>query len=141
MDGPKHFYSDNKYNLGEGLGDIEEVRRRRKWRKVDYWQSDTNLRFGSPVQNDLGKWVRNEYLYVGRTTRGVLNILNISLGGKHRRLFRVAPNRATVRNNGYVRIKVSFSANVRNTVAGVDAYVIVRNDVNGVSRIKIFGES
>ena len=140
MNGQKQYYSDPKWNLGEGLGDIEEVRRRRTWRTVDYWQSDTVLTFGKPGRTDSGRFVRNEFLYVGRTTKGKLDILSISIEGPHKRFFTVTPYRATIKKNGYIRIKVRFLANKRESVEGLVASVVIRNNVNQVSRVPIIGE-
>lgn len=40
--GPKGYYTDKKYNLNVGLGDYDEIHKRMKWRRLDYWQVCTN---------------------------------------------------------------------------------------------------
>lgn len=45
--GPKKYYSDKKYNANIGSGDYQEILHRSTWRKLDYWQSDTQIEFGA----------------------------------------------------------------------------------------------
>jgi len=143
-------------------------RLRRTWRKLPYWQSDAQLFFRRPVKLGDGPYRRAEYLvrskstqrhnsgapctrsylpsfsrltpqYVGRTyAKGELTV-NISLEGRNKGFFAVSPKTATVQNGGYVRIKVQYLAKHRKTVKGVDAYVVIRNNVNGVRKVKILG--
>ena len=100
------YYSDNKYNLHVGWGDIQEIVDRRMWRKVDYWQSDYVLEFGRPAeisiytdgttstknflsespfspidQDQKVMCTRNEYLYLGRTVSGVLALQDVYIAG------------------------------------------------------------
>lgn len=48
--GAMGYYSSNKYNNGEGRGDITEVTNRRTWKQLPYWQSDSTIVFGSPAK-------------------------------------------------------------------------------------------
>jgi hypothetical protein len=68
------------YNAGEGLGDIAEINARRKWKTLNIWVSDTAVKVGLPV-NVSGQLTRNEYIYLGRTTAGTLNVTNITVQG------------------------------------------------------------
>lgn len=51
--GPGRYYSDASFNMGKGNGDVFEIQSRRKWRLVDYWQSDTRLSLGKPANVNL----------------------------------------------------------------------------------------
>jgi hypothetical protein len=48
--GAMGYYSSNKYNNGEGRGDIAEVTNRRTWKQLPYWQSDSTIVFGPPAK-------------------------------------------------------------------------------------------
>ena len=78
VDGPNRVYSNPRWDLNQGLGAIREVQLRRTWRNVSLWVSDRVLNFGSLVL--VGdRFVRNEYLYVGRTRDGELNITDVEI--------------------------------------------------------------
>jgi len=90
MDGPNKYYSDNKYNFGIGIGDVGEIRRRRNWRTVPFWISDmTEITFGPAVLIDGSNYVRNEYLYIGRTTEGTLAIRGVAMSGNDAAYFTI----------------------------------------------------
>jgi len=79
-------------------------------------------------------------LYIGRTTKGALKISNISVEGPDAKYFKVDTSRANVRGgNGYVRVKVMFRSRNRAWEDGLHAYVQIKNNVNGVRRIRIYG--
>lgn len=139
MDGPDKLYSDNKYNLGEGSGDIGEIRQRRDWKTVNYWQSDTSLSFGRPVLVD-GEYKRNEFLYFGRTNSGTTTIASITVAGPDASYFTVSPGSATLGQNESVKITVSFVSDEEVSIASLDAKIEVQNSVNGVRTIPIVGE-
>jgi hypothetical protein len=61
MDGPERLYSDRRFNLNEGRGDIEEVKNRRTWGKVRYWERDRELNFGSLAKLSKDSFMRHEY--------------------------------------------------------------------------------
>jgi len=80
LNGPEKLYSSAKYNLGEGRGDIIEIKRRRTWKRVNYWESDRILKIGKATFD--GKvWKRREYMYIGRTKPGMLTVRDISVRG------------------------------------------------------------
>jgi hypothetical protein len=65
------FYSDPIYNVNEGKGDIEEIRIRQSWRASDIWVGDSTIVFRK-VSQVGSKFVRNEWLYLGRRSPGSL---------------------------------------------------------------------
>ena len=139
-DGPHGYYSDRKYNGLEGNGDIAEVRGRRTWRTVDYWQSDTEVLFGKPVRLPSGEYVRNEYFYVGRTSSnaGKLRIFQISVQGPDAGCFRVDQTAKVLIDEGeHIRIKISFTAQEPISIQTLDAYIEIHNNVNGIKRVNI----
>jgi len=138
--GGKRYYSDPMWNAGEGEGDMREIAARRKWRKVNFWISDNVLAIGRPAEQADGSWRRNEFLYIGRTTPGgQLLVPNISVEGPHKRFFSVTPSRGKVTPGRYLRIKVSFRALGRNTAKGLNAWLVIRNNINGVRRVRLIG--
>lgn len=80
MDGNEKYYSDPKWNAGEGRGDIEEIRLRRKWKSVDFWVSDRNVSVG-PLVRENGRYRKNLWIYFGSTTPGNLTIESITIQG------------------------------------------------------------
>jgi len=80
MDGKGRFYSDPKYNAGEGHGDIAEIRRRRTWDKADFWVSDRVISVGRLARVE-GRYRKNIWLYFGTTTDGELTISSIACKG------------------------------------------------------------
>jgi hypothetical protein len=148
-DTDEHFYSDNKWNLGAGAGDVAEIRNRRTWREVEYWQSDLKLSFGPPVRrDDDGAYVRNEYLYLGRTAPGSMHVHEIYVTGPDASLFSVNVTTSTggsplgrISQGQFVRARVSFvSTDPVPSVAGLEASIVIRNSVQGYSEASIVGE-
>ena len=135
------YYSDNKYNLGEGRGDIREIRARRTWREVEYWQSHEKfIWFGQPVYvASEDSYRRNEYLYIGRTKPGVLTIKDISVTGVDARYFSVSTDQAVVNPGSCFRVRVSFESKKPVSIGSLDASITIQNDVDGVRKIKIVG--
>lgn len=138
-DGGARYYSDNKYNNGEGDGDIAEITNRRKWRTLSFWMSDTILNFGKAVWSGPA-YVRNEYLYIGRTNPDTLNISNISIKGVDAGYFTVDKTSATITQNSYIRVKVSFVSPSLDSAKGLDARIEIANDVHGLNTVQIRGE-
>jgi len=133
------YYSDSKYNNNEGRGDIAEIRSRRTWRRVKYWQSHQALQFGIPVVNEEGLHARNEYLYLG-CSLGTLKINEISLGGADAKYFEISHTRALIKQNGYLRLKVQFRSTDYVEIDSLDAHIRLNNNVNGVKQIPIIGK-
>ena len=108
MDGPNHLYSDPVYNAGEGMGDIAEITARRKWKTLNIWVSDTAVKMGLPV-NVSGQLTRNEYIYLGRTTAGTLNVSNITVQGADAARFQLSEfTSGSITNGGYQRVKLTY---------------------------------
>jgi hypothetical protein len=131
MDGRKGYFSKKKFNGREGLGDIEEIRQRRTWPTVNFWRSDRELRFGEPALVD-GYYVRNEYLYFGRSNPGVLNLTDIRVEGSDAEYFSLDTNRYDMRvsdSGKYARIKVTFRSTDNPSMKSLDAKIIA--NVNG----------
>lgn len=139
MDGPYSVYSNPKYNLGEGAGDIQEIKKRRTWRAVPYWQSDPVLSFGPAVKTLRGTRVRNEFLYVGRTlsSQQALDISGIAVRGPQGRFFAVDKTNATIAGKGYTRIRVSMVLPSNFKTSGVKAWVVFNTTTAGLKRIPI----
>ena len=108
MDGPNHLYSDPVYNAGEGMGDIAETTSRRKWKTQNIWVSDTAVKMGWPV-NVSGQLTRNEYIYLGRTTAGTLNVSNITVQGADAGRFQLSEfTSGSITNGDYRRVKLTY---------------------------------
>jgi hypothetical protein len=144
-DGPYRYYSNASYNMNEGGGDLQEIRNRRTWRRVPLWLSDATLKFGQPIQvstpPDLFsatwsgvRYVRNEYLYVGRTVDGEA-LLWFDVQGPDAFRFSVFPDRARLVKDGYARIKVTYSSgsNFGTNVNETSAYLRVRVSMDGAT--------
>jgi len=64
------YYTNSRYNMNIGNGDMAEIRKRRTWKEVNFWISENEvLPFGPPVLTSRGMYERNEYIYMGRTER------------------------------------------------------------------------
>jgi Sulfatase len=130
LDGPG-YYSNKRYDNNEGRGDTTEVYLRRTWRRVPFWVSDGQLKFGQLVERELGVFVRYEYLYFGRTTSGTFTVQQISLSGPSMSSFSIDslsswPVRTrTVGNGQYLRIQVRFQSPVAVDMTQVTAYLTV----------------
>jgi len=135
-DGLEGFYSDPKYCLYACLGDIAEIRGRKVWRQLDYWQSDSELPFGKRVLKD-GEWVRNEYLYIGRTTAGVLSVTGITVNGQDAGYFQVDKTSGTIQQDKYLRIKVSFSSHTDVPIDSLDASIHFSTNIPGQANVII----
>jgi hypothetical protein len=110
-DGKQHLYSDPIFNGGQGRGDITEVRLRRTWKRVDYWQSDQQVVFGgSPNADVTGNFTRSEYFYIGRTLPGQLNLTEIQIVGDNAQYFSANVDQAVIAKNDHIQIKLTFSA-------------------------------
>ena len=116
MDGPgyysKSWFSDSLIGpYSDGItssdGDIAEISRRRKWKKLDFWVSDFVLQFGKAVY-DGANFKRNEYLYFGRTTDGILNVDKIEIQGSEKNLFSIEIPAKRIFSGVCTRLKVSF---------------------------------
>jgi len=139
-DGPSHFYSFPRYNLnGGGVGEIEGVTRRRAWRELDYWQSDSILSFEKPVLTQDG-FCQNEFLYIGRSSPGVLTVKSIFVVGTHAMYFSVSQRRAIIKENEHIRVKVSFCSPRPIHSKQLKAFIHVVNNVNTLQKIKLTGQ-
>jgi len=127
------------YNNGEGNGNINEVRNRRTWPLVNYWISDSALRFGEPaLLSDGVTRIRNEYLYVGHTTSGQLVVNDFVVTGTDAGYFDVGTARsATIEQNGYMRIKVTFQSKLPVDLSAIDAAVEISLSGYGTQKIPI----
>lgn len=135
-DGDARYYSSNKYHLGEGAGDISEIRERRQWNAVDYWQSDKRLTFGPPSLVH-GKYTRVEYLYFGSTKRRTLKVQKVFIKGSDAQYFRAT----ALAMDGYVRVRVAFTSNAPVAMSGLKATVVVKNSATGTTLVPITGEA
>jgi Sulfatase len=135
------IYSDPSYELDEGLGDIREVTLRRTWPLVEYWQSDSKLRFGSPSLLDKKprqSYVRNEYFYVGRSLplsekgNASLVLETVSVEGSDGAYFRLNASRPRLPpSGGSIRIQVAFESLDRIDDRPLDARLVIQTNVRG----------
>jgi len=137
---PKKYYSDAKYSLKGEKSLLAMVKARRTWKQLDYWQSDTTLSFGPPASTKEG-YLRNEFLYLGKTTKGNLRIKSISIGGPDAKYFTLDRVAGRIGQDECMRVKVSFRSSRRIIMRSLSAYILIRNDVTGVSRVDIVGGS
>lgn len=126
-----------------GNGDINEIRNRRTWRSMGYWISHEVLKFGRPtVLNGGALRAGNEYLYIGRTSQGKLVVTDVSVIGQHAGYFDVGDTqRATIEQNGYLRIKVSYRSLRPLNMTSIDASIQIQLEGYGKQTIKIIGEA
>lgn len=135
------YYSDPAHLQHLTSGDIAEVTKRRTWRTVDFWQSThETLHFHAEPAYIDGKYLRNEYLYVGRTTPGPFKV-SVSVVGEDRNLFNVKRH-WLFRNNGvddaqYSRIQVSYSNPNKIDLSKIDARIVIVYNGDPVSELEI----
>jgi len=157
--GKQKFYSDPKYDPTTSRGLVWEVSNRKTWKKMDFWISDQKLFFGQVAVNkkavvevenggttrtiqDNGV-TRVEYLYMGRTTPGSVDVESISVQGSDRNNFFVRPSGpVTIEQDGHLRVKVTYLSTASSNMPNkIDASVVVVYKNNGQQRtetIKIF---
>jgi arylsulfatase A-like enzyme len=136
MDGPNHLYSDPIYNAGEGLGDIAEINARRKWKTLNIWVSDTAVKVGLPV-NVSGQLTRNEYIYLGRTTAGTLNVTNITVQGADAARFQLSGfTSGSITNGGYQRVKLTYQPSYYGQPVS-DARVVIKHNAGADKVIEL----
>lgn len=101
------------------------------------WLSDQVITMKAPVFVE-GMWRSNAWLYLGRTTSGTLTVSSIALAGSKRSYFTVDRNQATIGQNDYVRIKVSFvsATNINPNSLGVSLVLKSNVESNRVIKIK-----
>jgi hypothetical protein len=133
--GSMHYYTDPKWN-GQGLGDVNEIRLRRTWKELNYWQSDYWLSFSEPVEIKKGVFRQNEFLYIGRSAPGVLFISAISVQGLDANYFSVDVTSANISQGDHIRVKVKFRSSKWVAVNSLQAYIEIRNDENQISRVE-----
>jgi len=100
------------------------------------WVSDTLLNFGRPVLTNTG-YRRNEYLYIGRSTNGILDLKNIRIEGPHQRFFSVSRTSAKIKKDNYIQLKVSFFSENPVPFQKFSARIVITNNVNGITRVEI----
>jgi hypothetical protein len=137
------YYSSDAFQMNEGSGDISEIARRRTWRPMELWISDKTLRFGkqsqvsnssssSPSASGTTQYVRNEYLWAGRTAEGEA-FLWVYVQGPHAAKFRVAPDRLRLGQDERARIRVTLASSAPFTgrTPSAGAYLRVKVSMGG----------
>lgn len=125
-DGTYRYFSDPKYSYGRTRGDIKEVMRRRTWKHVEMWMSDSSIHFSPPSKTPQGEYVRNEYIYIGRTLPGILQIESITVKGANASYFTVSPTEGSIGQHSSLQIKVSFYSATALNVTKLGAFLDVR---------------
>ena len=107
-DGALKVYSDPNNYFNDTRGDLFEIIRRRKWRKVALWISEWGtFTFGRPFLSN-GKYVRTEYLYLGRTIPGSTEIFDIIIEGDDKEFFSVEKTAFSFVRREHVRVAVTY---------------------------------
>lgn len=141
-DGQQQYYSNPNYYLNQGRGDIREIRNRRTWHKLDFWISHHGsiIPFGPPAYlPEENAYKRNEYLYLGRTTKGVLKITEVTVTGPDASYFYVPKTAASISQNGWLRIRIAFQSTAFVPIDSLDSRIRIKSNVKGVQEIKIGG--
>ena len=136
--GEDKIYSDPSYYQYQTAGDIREINRRCKWRKVPLWVSESEtMTFGRPFYDpSSGRYRRSEYLYVGRTAPGVVDIERILFTGPDKDLFKTEVTwsfRLTEWNRRRIRIVYENPLNI--DTSSIDAGLVI--DVLGLSNVTL----
>ena len=124
------YYSDPKYSLYETKGDIKEVKFRRKWRRVNIWQSHYGtIKFGKPVyRKKFSVYQRLEWFYLGRTTKGKLLVTSIAVTGPDKNFFSLSKTSATVGKNQVMGLKITYKNAIYMGPASIDATLVIKID-------------
>jgi hypothetical protein len=142
VDGPNRVYSDPRWDLNQGLGAVREVQLRRTWRRMSLWVSDRVLNFGSPAL--VGdRFVRNEYLYLGRTRDGELNITGVEIAGTHAPILSTdwtPGSTRSLKKNQHLRIRVTLSSPSYLYPSDLSAALRIANSATGTFDVTIRGE-
>lgn len=134
-DGNAGYFSSAKYNNYEGKSDTDEIARRRTWDQVPYWQSEEdNLSFHFPVKQPSSNgnvyYQLNKYLYIGRTSPGVLNVKNITVTGEDRQYFRIlSPTKGAIGQGEHMKIPVAFRSTQQLDMDQLEAYLVIQTNV------------
>ncbi|MCU0858093.1 MAG: sulfatase-like hydrolase/transferase, partial [Pontiellaceae bacterium] len=138
--GTNKYYSDPKWNAGEGQGDLAEIKARRTWKTLNIWVSDTAIKVGQPV-NVSGQLTRNEYIYLGRTTSGTLTVSNITVQGANAGLFQLSEfTSGTITSGNYKRVKLTYRPpSASQTVT--DARVVISHSAGADKVITVTAQS
>ena len=130
------YYSNPKFNGNVGRGDIVEIRNRRTWRLVDQWQSDQVITLDRPVEVN-GNWRTNAWLYIGRTTPGVLKVSSVVVNGAGRKYFTLSHTSATIQSEDYIRIRISFVSAKEVDPSTIDPIIVIRSNVYARREVRI----
>lgn len=127
-DKKRGFYSDKKYNPKGMNGLIWEIRNRQSWKQVDFWISDRSMTFGKVADKTAtgGGFTRTEYIYMGRTNPGKVQIRSISVKGPGANYFTIDKRGPTsIGQGGHLRVAVKFYSNSPVSIANLNAWVEV----------------
>lgn len=129
MDGTEGegYYSDPLANYGEGGGDIEELSKRQSWRQLDFWIGDAEIKFDRiPWNASSEKFLRSEYLYLGKRTPGSITVSRVRIEGSDAHYFSVDKSHLIISQNQCQRIKVTFAASKNETPPGkIEASIVL----------------
>jgi arylsulfatase A-like enzyme len=122
------FYSDPIYNANQGKGDIKEILHRQSWRATDMWVSDPLLEFRKATLVD-SRYIRSEWLYIGRRSPGLLKF-SFQVLGRDSDLFHLHTDVATVTELDAFRLKVTLAYNATVQLPeSVDAFILIKPEV------------
>ncbi|MFC1762960.1 sulfatase-like hydrolase/transferase [Planctomycetota bacterium] len=109
MDGDGRYYSNPRYNLGEGGGDIQEIKDRRNWDAVDFWVSDATIIIGKPALVE-GQFRKNAWVYFGTTSPGSITIDTIKVDGNPANVTLKGFTQGVIRQGDHQKVAVCFNA-------------------------------
>lgn len=136
-DGDDHNFSSPGINLG-GEKTLEQVMRRRTWKRVALWKSDSIVAFGIPAWvNDA--WTRYEYIYLGRTMPGWVRINRISITGPDAAYFSVFRQINLLRAGDTQRVRIVFRSTAWKPIQLLKAWVVISYGDNKRTAIRISG--
>lgn len=148
MNGPGYYSGDARWSdsmtgpftdgIRSSAGDIEEVKRRRTWRSLDIWVGDTVLKFGRRARVGI-TFKRNEFLYFGRTSPGLLYVNDVTVVGTESAFFTIeSPPPVTIAQGDHARLKISYNSRVWHEQ--VDAQIEISHGDGSLVRTRILFE-
>lgn len=127
--GRNDHYSNPVYNANEGQGDMLEIHLRQSWPRVPFWVGSSVLKFGPPQRYGDTRYIRHEWLYIGRRTPGTVEITKMSIEGDDASLFSLSEQSATITSLSYIRVRVTFESDAKPSDIGrIQAVINIEND-------------
>jgi hypothetical protein len=128
------FYSDPIYNANEGKGDANEILHRQSWPATDMWVSDPSLVFRKVALVE-SRYIRNEWLYLGRRSSGSL-LCRFRVLGRDAGLFHLHTDFARLTDFDAFRLRVTLEYNTTVQLPeSVDAFIQIEPEVGDPTKV------